>query len=84
MSSAGNPAFQGPDPSIVELAPKVRANPWNSNRTIALIVAVVHHGMANLAPSYQKTNGEWVSPLPAGVPKVLETATKFEEHLNTR
>lgn len=47
-------------------------NPWNRTETVALALAVIHHGMSNWAER----------SIPPRADTVLATATAFKRHLD--
>lgn len=46
-------------------------NPWNRPETVALALAVLHHGLSNLAER----------SIPPRAETIVDTATKFQKHL---
>lgn len=51
--------------------PDVDPNPWNRIETVALALAVWHHGMSNLAER----------SIPPRAETIVDTAIKFQKHL---
>lgn len=52
--------------------PDVDPNPWNRPETVALALAVLHHGMSNWAER----------SIPPRAETVIDTAAKFKRHLD--
>lgn len=66
-NATSNP-FAEPVPDVVAFQDP---NPWNRPETVALALAVLHHGLSNLAER----------SIPPRAETIVDTATKFQKHL---